>query len=168
MVGARIVILVAVAAAGCGSVKPDGSADGGAQVDAGLDAAAQARVCDPDPPMASEPTTEGSMQGRWHVSWECARGCALRRPGLTYSPDLEVVGATLLWSNEKCPDCRAMFFGVETVDGCIDVTASVDFDSQCRFSYRVCEMDGELRGTVTWKEPGMSSVMTWTLVGRRS
>jgi hypothetical protein len=164
---AAVASAVVVASAGCGSVKPD-TADGGGPIDAGVDASTLVRACDPDRPMASAPTTEGSMQGRWHVSWVCTKGCALRRPGLTYSPELEVVGSTLLWSNDTCPDCRAMFFGEQTIDGCIDVTASADFDSQCRFSYRICEVDGELRGTVTWKEPGMLSAMSWTLLGRRS
>ncbi|MBZ0238666.1 MAG: hypothetical protein K8M05_40525, partial [Deltaproteobacteria bacterium] len=122
--------------------------------------------CEPDRPMPLEPTTAGSMQGRWKVTWSCVRGCGLRRPGLTYSPDLEVVGATQIWSNLFCSECGATHFGEVTVPGCIDVFASTDFDSQCRFSYRVCEMDGELRGQVTWKEPGVSAT-TWQIAGRR-
>ena len=107
-----------------------------------------------------------TMQGNWQITWTCVRGCPMRRPGLTYSPRLEIVGATQIWTNELCPECTATFFGEETVDGCIDVTASADFDSQCRFSYRICEMEGELRGSVTWKEPGVSAV-TWQITGRR-
>jgi hypothetical protein len=106
------------------------------------------------------------MQGKWRVEWTCARGCSLRRPGLTYSPELEIVGATQLWTNTRCPECRATYFGEETIDGCIDMTASTDFDSQCRFSYRICEMEGELHGFVTWKEPGVSD-LTWRITARR-
>lgn len=116
--------------------------------------------------MPIEPTTSGSMEGTWHVRWGCEHGCAMRRPGLTYSPQLEIVGSTLLWSNTLCPECKATFFGEETIDGCLDVSAAADFDSQCRFSYRICEMDGELHGQVTWKEPGVSA-MTWQITGRR-
>jgi hypothetical protein len=46
------------------------------------------------------------------------------------------------------------------------VTGWADFDSQCRFSYRICEMAGALNGTVTWKEPGVSA-QTWQLHGTR-
>ncbi len=150
---------------GCGSVAPAGD-DAAVPFDAAVDASASARICDPDRPMSPEPTSAGSMQGTWQVTWACNKGCVLRRPGLTYSPQLEVVGATLLWSNPLCAECRATFFGEVTVDGCIDVIANADFDSQCRFSYRICEMDGELRGSVTWKEPGVSPA-TWQLVGTR-
>lgn len=165
MASARLAVL-ALLAAGCGSLRPEQAADGGVSADARVDAAQAARMCDPDRPMPSEPTTAGSMQGRWKVTWTCVRGCGLRRPGLTYSPELEVVGATQVWSNPFCAECGATQFGEVTVAGCIDVHGSTDFDSQCRFSYRVCEMDGELRGQVTWKEPGVSA-MTWQLTGRR-
>jgi hypothetical protein len=159
-------VLVAMIGAGCGSLRSEPAADSGVPVDAPVDAGMSARVCDPDRPMPVEPTTAGSMQGRWKVTWTCIGGCALRRPGLTYSPELEIVGATQLWTNLRCPECQATYFGDEVIDGCIDVTASADFDSQCRFSYRICEMEGELRGTVTWKEPGVSD-MTWQIDGRR-
>lgn len=160
----RLATLVTLAA-GCGSLRSDHEDAAAAATDAGIDAEI-ARVCDPDRPMPVEPTTAGSMQGRWHVTWGCLKGCAMRRPGLTYSPELEIVGATQLWSNLLCPECRATFFGAETIDGCIDVSAAADFDSQCRFSYRICEMEGELHGSVTWKEPGVSP-MTWQITGRR-
>jgi hypothetical protein len=156
---------IAIAAAGCGSLRAEHE-DAGVPVDAGIDADVPARACEPDRPMPVEPTTAGSMQGKWRVIWGCAHGCAMRRPGLTYSPELEIVGATQLWSNALCPECKATYFGAETIDGCIDVTAAADFDSQCRFSYRICEMDGELHGQVTWKEPGVSAV-TWQITGRR-
>lgn len=158
-------VVLAVLAAGCGSMRAEAE-DAGVAADAHVDASAAARVCDPDRPMPSEPTTAGSMQGTWRVTWECVKGCPMRRPGLTYSPELEIVGSTQLWSNALCVECRATYFGDQIVDGCIDVSASADFSSQCRFSYRICEMDGELHGTVTWKEPGVSD-MTWKITGRR-
>ena len=169
MAAMRLAILVTLAGmatgSGCGSLRSDNE-DGGMSADAQIDASEAARTCDPDRPMPTEPTTAGSMQGTWHVTWTCVKGCGLRRPGLTYSPELEIVGATQLWSNLLCPECRATYFGAETIDGCIDVTASADFDSQCRFSYRICEMQRELHGTVTWKEPGVSG-MTWQITGLR-
>lgn len=161
---ATLVTVAGMAAgSGCGSLRSD-QADAGA-TDAGIDAEIS-RVCDPDRPMPSEPTTAGSMQGKWRVTWACVKGCGMRRPGLTYSPELEIVGSTQLWSNPLCPECRATHFGNVTIDGCIDVTANADYDSQCRFSYRICEMQGELHGSVTWKEPNVSG-MTWQITGRR-
>jgi len=168
MAPVRLATLAAIAAAavaaGCGSLRGD-EADAAPPIDAGIDADVS-RVCDPDRPMPAEPTTAGSMQGKWRVTWTCVDGCPMRRPGLTYSPELEIVGATQLWTNALCPECKATYFGAEMIDGCIDVTASADFDSQCRFSYRICEMQGELHGSVTWKEPGVSDT-TWQITGRR-
>jgi hypothetical protein len=163
-----LVTLVGLSATvtGCGSLRSEQQQPDGGAIDAGIDAGPAARVCDPDRPMPAEPTTAGSMQGNWKVTWECIDGCPMRRPGLTYSPQLEIVGATQLWSNSRCPECTATYFGEEAIDGCIDVTASADFNSQCRFSYRICEMNGELHGQVTWKEPGVSDT-TWKITGRR-
>lgn len=130
------------------------------------DAPVSARVCEPDRPMPVEPTSAGELEGAWRLTWTCIDGCPLRRPGLTYSPDLLVEGTALHFSNERCPDCKADVTAAITIDGCLDVTGWADFDSQCRFSYRICEMDGELNGTVTWKEPGVSE-QVWQLRGVR-
>ena len=70
------------------------------------------------------------------------------------------------FSNPLCADCRADVAGEITIDGCVDVRGREDFESQCRFSYRVCEMEGELNGTLTWKEPGVSE-QVWQLHGTR-
>jgi hypothetical protein len=143
------------------------SADDAGPHDAGPDGPVSARVCEADRPMPAEPMSAGSREGAWNVAWTCTDGCVLRRPGLTYSPQLAVEGATLKFSNAKCADCKADVTGVVTIDGCLDITGWADFDSQCRFAYRVCEMDGELNGTVTWKEPGVSE-QVWQLHGTRA
>jgi hypothetical protein len=167
----RAVLILAAAAAitggvaGCDPVKPVVDGDGGI-VDAGIDAPFTARECEADRPMPEEPTSAGELEGAWRLVWDCTQGCVLRRPGLTYSPVLEVAGSTLRFSNARCPDCKQDITGVITLDGCIDIVGWADFDSQCRFGYRVCEMDGKLHGTVTWKEPGVSE-QVWEIRGYR-
>lgn len=154
-------LAVSLVLAACGGKPPvEGEAD------AGIDAPSSARQCEADRPMPLEQTSNGSMGGAWQVTWTCLKGCPLRRPGLTYSPRLTVDGDTLHFSNPLCPDCRADVAGAVTIDGCVDVVGRQDFDSQCRFSYRVCEMEGQLNGTLTWKEPGVSE-QVWQLHGTR-
>jgi hypothetical protein len=165
MSASRLVICAALLGTTACGTSPEADDDGGVR-DGGIDAPVAARVCDPDRPMPLEPTTSGSMDGAWDIVWTCVDGCALSRPGLTYSPKLLVADNALHFSNERCPDCKADVTGVVTIDGCVDVAGWTDFDSQCRFAYRVCEMDGELKGTVTWKEPGISE-QRWTLHGTR-
>jgi hypothetical protein len=162
MSASRLGVLIA-ALAGCGG-SIEGGSDGG--TDARIDAPFASRVCDPDRPMPAEPTSNGSLEGDWRVEWTCVEGCVLRRPGLTYSPRLTIEATTLRFSNDLCPDCKADVTGAVTIDGCIDINGWTDFDSQCRFSYRVCEMEGELNGTITWKEPGVSE-QVWVLRGTR-
>lgn len=162
-----VLILAAVAGAlaACDPGKPFTDGDGGV-IDAGIDASVAPRTCEADRPMPEEPTSAGELDGPWRLVWECTKGCVLRRPGLTYSPSLEVTGATLRFSSTRCPECKQDITGVITRDGCVDVVGWADFDSQCRFGYRVCEMDGALHGTVTWKEPGISE-QVWELRGYR-
>jgi len=161
VLGLSAILLIA----GCNPTTPQLPADA-APVDAGIDAPGLARTCEADRPMPEEQTSAGELEGQWRLVWDCAKGCILRRPGLTYSPVLNVTSTTLSFSNARCPDCRQDITGVVTVDGCIDIAGWADFDSQCRFGYRICEMDGKLHGTVTWKEPGVSE-QVWEIRGYR-
>ena len=147
---------------------PTGDAPSADAIGSMIDATASdapSRSCDPDPGFAVI-ANEGVGDGGWRLTWSCVGGCALHRPALTYSSRVTINVATLAYTDDDCPECRAVHLGRRDATGCVEIAAGVDFESQCRFGYAACVVGDGLVATVTWKEPG-SSARTWRLTGAR-